>query len=299
MGAVGQSLACQLTGANSDLRLDDVVARVEGEFFGVDEHTHALYLVVGDSERPDEREDGHEQRRHHQQVAAAHAGHDHHAEPDCEEDEARPEVRFDEHQTGHRRDDHQREDQRLQVLGVAAVLTEKAGEREDGGQLGKLGRLDLDRPKVEPARRTERRLANDEDRHERHQPREVEKPRIVRQVVIVDLRNDEHHPQTDGGEDDLLGHRVGETRRRAVVRARRTAVDQQQPHCHQPKGREHDPVVEPVPAPEHAGPRRGVGRSAPAAVGRNATQCFTFSSKYLIILPATGAALSPPTPRSK
>ena len=62
----------------------------------------------------------------------------------------------------------------------------------------------------------------------------------------------------------------------------------------QEKRREHEHVVEAVPAAPHAPPDPDRIRAA-----EDGGHGCTLSVKYLKILPATGAALSPPMPRSK
>ena len=275
----------QLARAHRDLRLDGVVARIERILPGIEQHGHALHLVVGHGEGPHEGQDGEEDGPEDEQVPPLDARHHDHADPDGREDDARAQVGLDEDEQQHGRDDDERAAQRARGARVAALLREVARERQHDRDLGELRGLELDRPEGEPARRAELRLPQRDERQQQHDGGPVEPPGVVQEHVVIEPRDDGHGPHGGEGEERLPRHGVGEAGGGAVVGAQAAAVDERQPVGHERQRGEGQERVEARPRAQ---------RPLPARDRHGATR----SRARAMIPAATGAAFSPPTPRS-
>ena len=138
----------------------------------------------------------------------AHAGEEEHGGERGPVDEGGPEVGLEEDEPHRHEAEADRGRDGPELTDPTASLDEEAGDRQHEEQLAELGRLELERPEVDPALRAAHRLGEDEDEDHHADRAAVEEP----PVALVDRRRDqdrdEHAGDADRGGDRLPRHEV-------------------------------------------------------------------------------------------
>src|SRR5258705_7459285 len=198
LAALEETLAPDSARADRDLRLADVIAGAERIALRVEEHVDPLALVAVEQIIGDRRGDR-DRGRGTGEDPPRQAGEEHHRHAAEHDHDARAEVGLDEDQEGGNAEQQQRRPDGPPFADLAGrdQLVE-AGEGEDDCRLHELGRLQADRPKLEPALRA---LA---DEPQRLDPDQHQEGRAVeREGDCLDRRfADPRHGDGDAEEHD-------------------------------------------------------------------------------------------------
>ena len=130
------------------------------------------------------------------------ARHEHHGGDDDAHDEHRAEVVL-QHDQRHRHGCDAERDREPPRVEIAAVLMAIGGEHDHQDDLGGLRRLELQRPELEPGRRTVAAGADEAHGQQERQRREIQQRGEVAQLAVVDRHRDDHRDETDREREHL------------------------------------------------------------------------------------------------
>ena len=170
------------------------------------------------------------QQQHEQQMANARPGQQRHGQKDRTVDQRRAHVRL-QHDQGHRRRHHQQSEQKARQFGDAiADLRQVGGQKQNGGDLDELGRLDAQSADAQPGTRAVHLPPEHQGEHQQRQggEKDVRRTRLV--VLMIGDREYHHQHQAAGRPHDLLDPLV---RYRNPGRVHAAGVHEQNAGAHQ------------------------------------------------------------------
>ena len=192
----------------------------------MEEDDDAVELVVVDHTADHGRAHGRRrQQRDQQDVLRLRPGDQQHAHHHGDQHRRRAEVGLDDDQRRRHADEHQPLDEPGVVQGVGAILGEERGEGEQGGELGELGGLHLQRAEVEAQPGSPADRPDQDHQHQEHDRHAVEEPGPLAPPVVVE-RHDHDHRDHGTDQEDLL---AGDVQVRVGELGVRRGVDREQP----------------------------------------------------------------------